>query len=309
MEERILKIGLIISLIIFMCKMHNFILTVDNCKKFNTSVNNVSEGSNDFIVPFINYTKYFITAPRNKIIMCGIRKSMSLLSTNIMCLLNNVDPFFANNDALNEDWKVERSCQRNHSFYFPPSELLNDSNTVRLAFIRDPFQRFVSFYLDKCVNSNMCQSCGTNMTCVVDKIYTGLRKIQTNWNGTVPFTDRMILHTATYSWNCDFRKDFSKWEFIYIEPEKHERIRAINHLSSVMKKQGVNETVIGRFQNDMKNGEISYATYKSQKRAEALRLVQEDPYIRNILHKIYYFDYVLFQLKKDALDAQFRSTI
>lgn len=47
--------------------------------------------------------------------------------------------------------QASRSCQRNHSFYFPPSELLNDSNTVRLAFIRDPFQRFVSFYLDKCV--------------------------------------------------------------------------------------------------------------------------------------------------------------
>ena len=54
-------------------------------------------------------------------------------------------------------------------------------------------------------------------------------------------------------------------------------------------------------------GETAHSTHTSSHRVEAERQVREDPFIRDLLHKIYFFDYVVFPFKRDSLDAKYRT--
>ncbi|CCD71539.1 Carbohydrate sulfotransferase [Caenorhabditis elegans] len=263
-------------------------------------------GVEDFIVPFINYTTLFYTAPKYKLISCGLRKSMTQLTMNLMCLLYNEQQYFEDNNSLNDTWKIKRRCLADeYNFYYPTKALKNDLETVRFAFIRDPIQRFVSLYLDKCVHEKRCYKCGTDMRCIVENIYLKLKAVQENQdNITVTY---MEGHAAPLSWNCEFNTDLSKWQLLMMGADSYERNSSILHLTTILKKRGVNETLVEKIQQDMIAGETGHSTHKSAERIEAERQVREDPFIRDLLHKIYFFDYVVFPFKRDHLDPKYQS--
>ncbi|CAB05627.1 sulfotransferase family protein [Caenorhabditis elegans] len=247
----------------------------------------------DYIVPFVNYSKMLLTAPENQLISCLIPKSMSQLTVNIMCLLYEKQEYFKNDYSLNDTWTSQRNCLEEFKFIHPLEPI--QKGTVKFAFIRDPLKRFVSFYLDKCVREKHCYDCGTNMRCVVEKVYTNLKKIQNSWHGTSEL-GYVEQHAAPMSWNCNFHKDIESWELIPIGSDANERTIAIERLSGLLKKQGVNQTLIEKVQEGRKSGETEHSTHASNARFEAERIIQKDPYIQNL---IYFFDYLVFPFTKD----------
>lgn len=54
-------------------------------------------------------------------------------------------------------------------------------------------------------------------------------------------------------------------------------------------------------------GETAHSTFKSTNRLAAEKQIREDPVVRYFLHKIYFFDYVVFPFKRDVLDPEYRS--
>lgn len=83
----------------------------------------MSDNHLDFIQPYVNirsdlFVRFrkccprrsvlFQIAPKYKILSCGIRKSMSQLLINIMCLLHNETEFQNQNRSLNDTWMSER---------------------------------------------------------------------------------------------------------------------------------------------------------------------------------------------------------
>ncbi|CAB04492.2 Carbohydrate sulfotransferase [Caenorhabditis elegans] len=305
------KIFFVIASVKFLMilSIHNYTQMSKTCKLRTVARKTVMEfeGVEDFIVPFVNYTKRFMVAPDKKLISCTLRKSMSQLAENIMCLLYDEQQYFANSQSLNDTWKDERKCEHDRSYLNPSETLLNDTDTVRFAFIRDPFQRFISFYLDKCVREQKCYNCGNNMTCVLKNFYWGLKKVQRRWDGREQ-PEYVEIHAAPLSWNCDFYKDLSKWQLIPIGSDKTERSSAITQTEKILRKQRVNETLVDMVVDGMKDGDTDHSTYKSAHRLEAERQIREDPYIREMLHKIYYFDYVVFPFNRDSLDLKFQDT-
>ncbi|CCD71535.1 Carbohydrate sulfotransferase [Caenorhabditis elegans] len=231
---------------------------------------------------------------------------MTQLTMNIMCLLYNETQFYDDNQSLNDTWLTERKCLENDDFIYPTESLENDIETARFAFIRDPIQRFVSLYLNKCVREKSCYNCGDDMRCTVWKIYEGLKKIQDHWDGhsEIGF---MEGHAAPLSWNCDFDKDLPKWQLLMMGADSNERKSSILHLANILKKQGVKQELVEKIQEDMIAGETGHSTHKSAERIEAERQVREDPFIRDLLHKIYFFDYVVFPFKRDHLDPKYQS--
>ncbi|EFP02891.1 hypothetical protein CRE_28310 [Caenorhabditis remanei] len=255
----------------------------------------------------VNFTgDLFQVAADNKLISCGIPKSMSQLTINIMCLLYDEDSFSAESNSLNDTWVTKRECLQENEFRNPTSQLLNDNETVRFAFIRDPIQRFVSLYLDKCIHTKFCFDCDTNMSCFVQRIYDMLKNIQ-NYRHGFQKSDIMAQHAAPLSWMCNFDRELEKWHLLMMGSDFVERKSSILHLANILKRQGFNESLVEKIQQDTLAGETAHSTHTSSHRVEAERQVREDPFIRDLLHKIYFFDYVVFPFKRDSLDAKYRT--
>uniref|UniRef100_A0A1I7T4V0 Carbohydrate sulfotransferase n=1 Tax=Caenorhabditis tropicalis TaxID=1561998 RepID=A0A1I7T4V0_9PELO len=248
----------------------------------------------------------FQLTTKYKMMSCGIRKSMSQLTFNTMCLLKNEDNFLNGNHSLNETWLSTRPCKDTPEFRTPSLEFLTDPETVRFAFIRDPIERFVSLYLDKCLNEKNCWSCDSDMRCVVREIYSGLKKIQNHreWKSIPTYMD---LHAAPLSWNCGFNNDLTKWNLLIMGADAEERKSSILQLGNLMKRQGVPEELLDKVQKDTMEGETIHSTHKSTNRLEAERQVREDPVVRDYLHKIYFFDYLVFPFNRERLDAKYQT--
>ncbi|CAO4376603.1 unnamed protein product [Caenorhabditis nigoni] len=263
-------------------------------------------GVEDFIQPYVNIVSDFFVASNYKMMSCGIRKSMSQLTVNTMCLLHDEERFLKENHSLNETWVTIRSCQNNQAFRKPSEDLLNNPETIRFAFIRDPIERFVSLYLDKCVKEQNCWACKSDMRCVVKEIYEALKNLQ-NHRDWKPIPTYMDWHAAPLSWNCNFDKDLSKWTLLMMGADAEERKSSILQLGNIMKRQGVSENVVQMVQEQSLAGETAHSTHKSTRRLEAERQVREDPVVRDYLHKIYFFDYLVFPFNRERLDAKYQT--
>ncbi|PIC53486.1 hypothetical protein B9Z55_003170 [Caenorhabditis nigoni] len=191
-------------------------------------------------------------------------------------------------------------------FHNPSQQLLNDPDTVRFAFIRDPIQRFVSLYLDKCIHTDFCFNCNKDMRCFVQNIYETLKNISDYRHGYRDL-DMMAEHAAPLSWMCNFDKELEKWHLLMMGSDFEERKSSILHLANILKRQGFNETLVDKIQKDTMAGETAHSTHTSSHRQEAERQIREDPYIRDLLHKIYFFDYVVFPFKRDVLDEKYQT--
>ncbi|CAO4376102.1 unnamed protein product [Caenorhabditis nigoni] len=158
--------------------------------------------SSGLIPPYINIRSDLFISPKYNILSCGIRKSMSQLLINIMCLLHNETEFQNQKRSLNDTWMSERVCShKDLNFHIPQKIVDSDSklrNLTKFAFIRDPFDRFISFYLHICKNDNGCWDCGDDMRCVVKNVYKSLKSYEKNPDeSTSSLVDR---HAAPISW-------------------------------------------------------------------------------------------------------------
>ncbi|CCD63577.1 LisH domain-containing protein [Caenorhabditis elegans] len=270
---------------------------VDNAEEISTKA---------FIKPFISYAPSFFTAPDNKLIACEISKSMSQLTLNLMCLLYNETQYLADNNSFSDTWATSnRSCTKEFNFLNPSEVLKIDKNTVRFAFVRDPFRRFVSLYLNKCVNKNECYDCGSDMRCVVEKIYNSFYDIQNSRNETLKI-GHIEAHAAPVTWNCNFHQGIEKWELLAMGSDTEERVSSAARLADILRKQGVRGSLVEKIHKNILTAETAHSTHKSSNRYEAERQVREDPFVRDYLHKIYLFDYLVFPFDRRVLDTAYQ---
>ncbi|CAI2355196.1 unnamed protein product [Caenorhabditis sp. 36 PRJEB53466] len=264
-------------------------------------------GIDEFIPPFVNIASDYFVAPSYKLMSCGIRKSMSQLTVNTMCFLNNEKAFISQNHTMNETWLEKRACAyKDPKFRLLPENLIDDPETTRFAFIRDPFDRFVSLYLDKCLKEFNCWHCKNDMRCVVKNVYERLRKYK-NHRAWKPIPKYMELHAAPLSWNCNFDKDLAKWHLLMIGADREQRTSSILQLANILKTHNVPDAIIRKIQDGSMDGETKHSTHKSTKRLLAEKQIREDPVVREYLHKIYFFDYLIFMFNRDPLDAKYQT--
>uniref|UniRef100_A0A8R1HS74 Sulfotransferase domain-containing protein n=1 Tax=Caenorhabditis japonica TaxID=281687 RepID=A0A8R1HS74_CAEJA len=187
-------------------------------------------------------------SPKYNILACGIRKSMSQLLINIMCLLNNEQEFQRQNRSLNETWMSGRVCSHDDpKFHISQKSVLNSRNLTKFAFIRDPFDRFISFYLHICQNENGCWDCGGDMRCVLKNVYESLKKYEED-----PDESKSTLvdrHAAPISWNCNFQEHISTYNLIKISTDAENRQSAIGELSALLADREISAHLITMISN------------------------------------------------------------
>ncbi|CAB3406548.1 unnamed protein product [Caenorhabditis bovis] len=262
-------------------------------------------GKEDFLPPFINIVSNYFIAEKYKLGMCIVRKSMAQLTINTMCYLYDSKLFLKMNQTMNDKKGVtERECRKNDEFTQLSDQLDNDPDFTRIVYVREPFDRFLSFFLDKCVNEDRCWDCKEDMRCVVEKLYQSLRKFLVHKDSKLNYMD---YHAAPISWNCQFDKHLSKYNILMIGPEKDERRAAIYQLGNILKSKNVPQHEIDYIIYNSLGGLTTHSTHFSEKRINAQKQIETDPFIRDYLHKIYFYDYQIFPFSKSALDEKYRN--
>ncbi|CAI2352725.1 unnamed protein product [Caenorhabditis sp. 36 PRJEB53466] len=253
----------------------------------------------EFVPPFIPLLNDYAVVGGYNLLGCNIRKSMSQLSYNIMCYLNNTEGFLQNNQTLLDTWKIDRiSCPGIHWTIWNQmirAGQVDMSKLTKFAFIRNPEERFASFYVDKCMRAGACENC-TDVRCASKLVYDKLMTLVHNQSSILKDNPKYWLewHAAPQTWNCDFNQYLSDFHLIPIGTAPEARDVAMRKLRKVLEFAGIPHHHIEKIVRDSAEGDTAHATYDSRESEEVLKQVRTDPYIRHYLHRTYYHDYVAF---------------
>ncbi|CAI5453748.1 unnamed protein product [Caenorhabditis angaria] len=267
----------------------------------------------EFILPYMgNFRADYLTVPQYNLTACLYRKSMSQMTTNAMCLLYDPEHFLSGNHSFNETWKNERSCNPydRNGFGGFAENLRNTSQNTRFVFIRDPFDRFISFYLDKCLHEKQCYNCEPeDLRCVVKNIYESLLKIskgEKQLESSFNNSTYMDMHATPTTWVCDFNKFRNVYYIMIIGSSFDERKEPISKFVEILKRKNVPEKYISKIQENLLTSETHHSTHNSEMRKRAEEKVRNDKILREYLHKLYFYDYLVFpEFDRSHLDSPY----
>uniref|UniRef100_A0A915E6N3 Carbohydrate sulfotransferase n=1 Tax=Ditylenchus dipsaci TaxID=166011 RepID=A0A915E6N3_9BILA len=146
--------------------------------------------------PLKYFDAKFRVVEKYKLVACAIEKNMSTVLTAIMCYLFNQTAFIQSNRSITSDSYNTRFCKGKNEHQFIPA-ILRVYNTTKLydwtlvAIVRDPIERFLSGFVDKCINEKkashtntyrptICYGCAGNLSCFLDKEYERAEQFSRN---------------------------------------------------------------------------------------------------------------------------------
>ncbi|CAD6186512.1 unnamed protein product [Caenorhabditis auriculariae] len=94
--------------------------------------------------------------PKYKMSTCVVQKSMSTVMTSLFCFLFDEASFIGENRDILKDWKYVRLCMGKNEHSSMNTMLhkynaVNDKKWTHIMITRDPVDRFLSGFIDKCV--------------------------------------------------------------------------------------------------------------------------------------------------------------
>ncbi|PIC44222.1 hypothetical protein B9Z55_004663 [Caenorhabditis nigoni] len=265
-----------------------------------------------FIPPFVNFDREYAIAPKYNLSICRIKKSMSTLMSGVACVLYDTGKFMRNNRSILEVWSQRFCADKNE--YRRLSEVkwrMGDAHHTytKIAVIRDPIARFISFFSNKCIfeaqkypDRKQCYNCQGNVTCYLEKQY--MRFVQHS-NNTFSklrpsYEDK---HAAPLSWNCEFHKHLNEYKIVKLVVDPKNRKSGMDNLMSILKESHVPNSTLEYIEKSALEGDTGHATYDSDAHDVVQRQIKSDPKIREWLRRIYYLDFVIFGFDMSLIDS------
>ncbi|EYC05364.1 hypothetical protein Y032_0082g1540 [Ancylostoma ceylanicum] len=140
--------------------------------------------------PFHRYREYFQDIPKYRLCTCFIEKVMSTIRDGIFCYLNDPVEFVSHNRRISTENYVNRFCSTGTDRSRCSYETEKSSRRVKFAVVRDPIDRFLSGYADKCYPKQLplpperCFGCEQNISCFVETLLSKLRDLLQNERAT-----------------------------------------------------------------------------------------------------------------------------
>ncbi|KAK6755001.1 hypothetical protein RB195_013771 [Necator americanus] len=173
--------------------------------------------------PFIRYREYFQDIPEYRLCTCFIEKVMSTIRDGIFCYLRDPIEFVVQNRRISTENYVNRFCSpaavdRKMCSYTTEKS----SRRLKFAVVRDPIDRFLSGYADKCYPKQLplpperCFGCEQNINCFVETLLSKLRDLLRNSNAMdymetshfAPQTWSLSVRIGNYELYCHVAKEF-----------------------------------------------------------------------------------------------------
>uniref|UniRef100_A0AAF5DCP0 Sulfotransferase domain-containing protein n=1 Tax=Strongyloides stercoralis TaxID=6248 RepID=A0AAF5DCP0_STRER len=257
-----------------------------------------------------NFNADYRVAPNNKLIYCMNTKSMSTVMEEIMCLFYNPKLYLKKNISLTEKMYDYMTCSS------PPAVLnnrkklrnfINYPNNKKYHYyfiVRDPIDRFLSGFLDKCVRERInsknkvsqCHGCGYDIECFINEIY---RRAKIFHDTGFLFPKTMEdYHFMPQSWKCHMNEEKEKYTIFYYT----NKTKLYSDLDAYYKKIGISKYLRDKIQHDLRNNYTEHKTFDSPLRGMFENYLKGDKDLMKKLVNLYYTDYIMFNFSFPKID-------
>ncbi|CAJ0603901.1 unnamed protein product [Cylicocyclus nassatus] len=195
-----------------------------------------------------------------------------------------------------------RKCQFINELhaYSQVKKLAQGHPWITFAMVREPAERFLSGYLS-IYKPGICKEGRLKKLRAV--LLQTLKLSQRFASGT--WADNNLLwHLGPQNWHLELRNNFDAFKLIQYSSKNRGKVTA--DLRDVLTEGGVDFSQIELIISQVSNGTTRHATYYYEETAEYEKLMQ-DAEIQELLTKIFFWDYVLFnfplpQLRNDTFE-------
>uniref|UniRef100_A0AC35TRD8 Carbohydrate sulfotransferase n=1 Tax=Rhabditophanes sp. KR3021 TaxID=114890 RepID=A0AC35TRD8_9BILA len=276
--------------------------------KYFLNSDQIVECSDDKLRPCIPgsisfYPRYRVSS-KYKINVCSIDKNLSTLMTAVICLLKNETFFMEKKMKLSKEEYHVRSCGRSIEetnltkvsikFNDNRSDLFEENGRwLNLVIIREPIERFVSGFVDKCVINqtwqkypNRCGGCKMNLKCFVEYMYKRMIKRALLDEKINNFDDQ---HFNPQTWRCEDK--FEKFTRLKYSADPALGKTFFDQLYVLLHLQNVSSSTIDYIKREINEGRTDHATYFSNKRLFYTRTLTTNPYLMDLISRMYYSDF------------------
>lgn len=256
-----------------------------------------------------------LIAPKYRFVACLIQKSLSTLLETVMCLLFDEERFLARNRTLHTEFGETRLCLHQN-------EINNYVSLIRralrtrfgmedpaaldtfhwLAIVRDPVERFLSGFVDKCIRQprapNFCLGCGANLSCFVHKEYARMlaesRRVamERTWED---------MHFFPQSWRCNFRTLFANYTLLRVPNPRMQRQPFVDQLMTFLVHQiGIGPS-IAQFLRQQLDPSAAGGAARTLHTTDGTRVrefieqrLRASPYLMEFVVRMFWYDFRLF---------------
>ncbi|CAI4230295.1 unnamed protein product [Auanema sp. JU1783] len=261
-------------------------------------------GSNTTCIePFRPFPNKFRVAPKYKLAACVIEKSMSTLLAAIMCLLYDADAFQKAERALHTELYHKRFCKDKNELIAIRPYMKKFPTTKLFAIVRDPMERFISGFVDKCIREvsekpERCYGCDRNLTCFMQKQFYRMLLYQKGSGKYISFED---IHFNPQNWHCNFRDHHLHYKIIKYGSAGDANKEMVNNLIGLFQESGVETNLLKAIDKSITDSRTPHATNKLDERTIFEQQLKSDPKLLEMLIQMYYYDYLLFGYELPSL--------
>ncbi|EYC26384.1 hypothetical protein Y032_0010g1125 [Ancylostoma ceylanicum] len=202
----------------------------------NGSYNTAPFEKSRLIPPFFRYKETFQVAPKYHLSSCIIEKVMSTITDAIFCYITNTSEFTANNRTISTEVYAQRFCvDRNVVLGFDSLQNVLGDSRVQYSIVRDPIDRFLSGFVDKCINEygkekTRCFGCNGDMRCFISRLYNLMITRQRENSTKYQYE---LAHFSPQTWYCNFKDHFDDYVIIRYKKGSHGVSKLADEIDSI----------------------------------------------------------------------------
>ncbi|KAK0401881.1 hypothetical protein QR680_016025 [Steinernema hermaphroditum] len=265
--------------------------------------------------PFINMDSPIKHARKYKLATCSIAKNMSTIMTALFCFLMNSKAFVRANRTIPTESYFTRFCLHSNE-HASIEALLNSTKTTiddwtMIVVVREPLERFLSGFLDKCVLNTVghnvrdnCYGCGKDVGCVLERLY------QRAWYYTsIPeatrnsFINLEDYHFFPQNWHCSMQQYLPRYVTLKYSSDRRHRTETIHEIANVLQEANVPSNEIEYILRQT-TSYTNHSTVHSHDRLFYHDIITSSSRLLELMYNIYYYDYAVFGYGFNYRDAR-----
>ncbi|EYB98396.1 hypothetical protein Y032_0131g1599 [Ancylostoma ceylanicum] len=260
----------------------------------------LSLGNSTVLPPFIRFREDFLVNPDYHLATCQIEKVMTTVREGIFRYLTDPRNFSIYNRTISKEHWKNRFCSGMDYVRTNMTAVLNDigEEPVLFAVVREPIERFLSGFLDKCIfendydgdTSDICYGCVDDIHCFVDELYRRLQERKKE-NKREYYHSR---HFAPQTWYCDFQNYLANYTIVKYAKGKKGNARLAEQFDSIFKRAYVPDTLREVIRNELLKGSTSHSTHSSEESRRLKEAFFSDPSLVRKVVQIYFYDFIVF---------------